>query len=94
MRFEWDPNKAAQNKNFTMSVSNKQSSYSHPRLQYWKSTTLSIANLKIVGPIDRGLVLVVWTERSEDTIRLISAWWATKGEEELYREFLEDDYKS
>jgi len=26
-----------------------------------------------IGPIRRGIVLVVWTERDEDTIRLISA---------------------
>ena len=34
-------------------------------------------------------VLVVWTERSEDLVRIISAWWATKTEEELYAEYLE-----
>jgi putative transcriptional regulator len=33
-----------------------------------------------VGPIARGVVLVVWTERVEDVIRIISARWATKGE--------------
>jgi uncharacterized DUF497 family protein len=31
-----------------------------------------------VGPIRRGLVLVVLTEQDEDTIRIISARWATK----------------
>ena len=38
-----------------------------------------------IGPIKKGLVLVVYTERDEDTIRLISARWATKGEADLYR---------
>jgi len=42
---------------------------------------------KSIGPIRRGLV--VWTERSDDLIRIISAWWATKPEEELYAEYLE-----
>jgi uncharacterized protein len=37
-----------------------------------------------IGPIRRGLVLVVWTEREEDTIRIISARWATKRERLLY----------
>ena len=42
-----------------------------------------------IGPIRRGLVLVVWTERSEDTIRIISARWATKTERRSYREYME-----
>jgi hypothetical protein len=37
-----------------------------------------------MGPIRRGLVLVIWTERDEDTIRIISARWATKAERVLY----------
>ena len=39
-----------------------------------------------IGPIRRGLVLVVWTERHEDVIRIISARWATRREEALYDE--------
>ena len=38
-----------------------------------------------IGPIRRGLVLVVWTERDEDVIRIISARWATKSEQKLFR---------
>jgi uncharacterized DUF497 family protein len=38
-----------------------------------------------IGPIKKGLVLVVYTERDEDTVRLISARWATRREAELYR---------
>ena len=37
-----------------------------------------------IGPIRDGLVLVVWTERDEDIIRIISARWATKRERTLY----------
>jgi uncharacterized DUF497 family protein len=29
---------------------------------------------KSIGPIRRGLVLVVWTERTDDLVRVISAW--------------------
>jgi uncharacterized DUF497 family protein len=43
-----------------------------------------------IGPIKRGLVLVAWTERDEDVVRIISARWATKGETGLYRSYLED----
>lgn len=42
-----------------------------------------------IGPIRRGLVLVVWTEREEDTTRIIGARWATKREHAGYRSFLE-----
>jgi len=38
-----------------------------------------------IGPIKKGLILVVYTEREEDTVRLISARWATKREAEHYR---------
>ena len=38
-----------------------------------------------IGPIERGLVLVVYTERDDEIVRLISARWATKREAELYR---------
>ena len=38
-----------------------------------------------IGPIERGLVLVVYTERDAETVRIISARWATRRETELYR---------
>jgi uncharacterized DUF497 family protein len=38
-----------------------------------------------IGPISRGVVLVVYTERDEDTMRIVSARWATKRETDLYR---------
>jgi uncharacterized DUF497 family protein len=43
-----------------------------------------------VGPVSRGLVLIVWTERDEDTIRIISARWATKHEQNLYHNYLKE----
>ena len=42
-----------------------------------------------IGPISRGVVLVVWTERDEDVIRIISARWATKRERARYIEHME-----
>jgi len=42
-----------------------------------------------IGPITRGLVLVVWTERDDDTVRIISARWATKREQTLYHAFMD-----
>ena len=43
-----------------------------------------------IGPIRRGMVLVVWTEQTEETLRMISARWATARERRLYRSYLED----
>lgn len=42
-----------------------------------------------IGPIARGMVLVVWTERDEDTIRIIGARWATQTEQGRYRRYME-----
>ncbi|MBL9025140.1 MAG: BrnT family toxin [Myxococcales bacterium] len=43
-----------------------------------------------IGPISRGLVLVVHTEQNEDTIRIISARWATKVERELFLAYMDE----
>jgi uncharacterized protein len=42
-----------------------------------------------IGPIALGVVLVVWTERDEDVVRIISARWATKSERARYIEYME-----
>ncbi|MCH9651674.1 MAG: BrnT family toxin [Deltaproteobacteria bacterium] len=43
-----------------------------------------------IGQIRRGLVLVVWTERQEDVVRIISARMATRHETKLYTERMRD----
>ena len=45
-----------------------------------------------IGPIDRGLVVVIYTEREEDFIRIIGARLANKTEQALYRSYM-DKYK-
>jgi uncharacterized DUF497 family protein len=42
-----------------------------------------------IGPIDRGIVVVVYTEREEEVIRIIGARLATKREQALYRSYME-----
>lgn len=37
-----------------------------------------------IGPIRRGLVVISWTERDEDVVRIISARRATKRERDLF----------
>jgi len=41
-----------------------------------------------IGPIRRGLVLVVWTEQDDQVVRIISARWATRREASLYRAYV------
>ena len=41
-----------------------------------------------IGPIQSGLVLVVYTERSEDAVRIISARRATESEARLYLQYM------
>ena len=48
--------------------------------------TESEDRFKSIGPIRRGLVLVVWTERSDDASRINSARWTTASEQEMYVE--------
>ena len=42
-----------------------------------------------IGSIELGLVLVVWTERDEDVVRIISARWANAHEQALYHSHME-----
>jgi uncharacterized protein len=41
-----------------------------------------------IGPIRRGLVPVVWTERDDSHVRIISARWATRREQALFHDHL------
>ena len=43
-----------------------------------------------IGPIRRGLVLIIWVEQEEDTIRIIGARWATKREKALFLSTLDE----
>lgn len=44
-----------------------------------------------IGPIARGLVLVVWTARDEDdSFRVISARWANDREQALYHSYIDE----
>ncbi len=45
-----------------------------------------------IGPVDRGIVVVVYTERDEDRIRIIGARFANKREQDLFRSHM-DQYR-
>jgi uncharacterized DUF497 family protein len=42
-----------------------------------------------IGPIARGVILVMWTERDERTVRIVSARFAMKREVALFRAHME-----
>jgi uncharacterized DUF497 family protein len=44
-----------------------------------------------IGPIERGLVVIVYTEREEDIIRIIGARWANNREQSLYRSHMDQN---
>jgi uncharacterized DUF497 family protein len=45
-----------------------------------------------IGLLRSGVIVIVWTERHEDTIRIISARWATGRERLLYAKRMEHDH--
>ena len=42
-----------------------------------------------IGQLDRGIAVVVYTERDDDLTRIIGARFATKREQELYRQHMD-----
>lgn len=42
-----------------------------------------------LGPVARGIIVVVWTGHDEDLVRIISARFATKRERRLFLAYLE-----
>jgi hypothetical protein len=93
MRFEWDAEKAARNEE-VHGVSFEEAcelfTTEEPVLEIYDiEHSEREERFKSIGPISRGVVLVVSTERSDEVTRIISAWWATKREQELYAEYAE-----
>ena len=93
MRFEWDPKKERLN------VARHGVSFREAKelftskvdfLELYDGDHSELEERFIaIGPVRRGLVLVVYTERSEDTVRIISARWAIEKERALYLEHME-----
>lgn len=93
MRFEWDDAKNLANQR-KHGVSFEEASEvfadDEHQLEIFDAAHSDLEDRLItLGPIRRGLVLVVWTERSDDVIRIISARWATPRESQRYRTFME-----
>ena len=88
MRFEWDPDKDSRNRRkhgigFEEAVRVFDDDVQVLELFDDRHTDQEDRFITI-GPIPSGIVLVVWTESVEETVRLISARWATPAERRLY----------
>ncbi len=93
MGFEWDPGKADLNerkhglsfeeaRDLFRGTADYLEIYDHEH-------SLDEDRYIAIGPIRRGLVCVVYVERVEDQIRLISARFATGRERGLFAEYME-----
>jgi len=93
VRFEWDPGKnLANQRKHDVSFEEAAELFTSGRdyLEIFDERHSEVEDRFIaIGLVRQGVVLVVWTERDEDVIRIISARWATSREEYLYREYLE-----
>ncbi|MBK6580364.1 MAG: BrnT family toxin [Sandaracinaceae bacterium] len=93
MRFEWDPKKDRQNvTKHGVSFKEAEELFTSDAdfLEIYDAEHSHTEERFIaIGPVRRGLVLVVYTERSDDIIRIISARWASSSERTLYVEHME-----
>ena len=93
MEFEWDPAKSEANKQkHGLDFREASAVFANEALclDLYDETHSDIEERFItIGPVRAGLVLVVWTERHLDTIRIISARFATTREAALYHRRME-----
>ena len=93
MKVEWDENKNLQNQSkhgigFEEAQHLFLSGAEYLEVFDWEHSEQEDRFIAI-GPLSRGVVVVVWTQRDEDTVRFISARPATPRETRLYEAYLE-----
>lgn len=88
MRFEWDPEKAAENAaKHGISFDQAIKAFDDPDAVFIADPVHSRGEIreKLIGATDdSGIVLVVFTERQGEVVRVIGAREATKKEKNLY----------
>lgn len=92
MRFEWDLKKAASNAAKHGVTFEEATEVFEPGVKVMEIEDVEHSDTEdrfwTIGPISRGIVVVVWTERIDDTIRIISARFADRAESARYRKYL------
>ena len=89
MKIEWDPKKAKSNlRKHSVSFEEAATALSDPMAATGADPDHSITEARYItfGVSERGRLLVVAHTDEEETIRIISARIASKGERELYEE--------
>lgn len=94
MKFEWDPRKAARNlAKHGVAFTEALTVFADPLARIFDDEEHSSEQEKreiIIGHSTKGrLLLVCFTERGEDTLRIFAAWKATKKERTDYEENVE-----
>jgi uncharacterized DUF497 family protein len=96
MKVEWDPAKNAENQDkHGLSFEDAAELFSSGReyLEIFDAAHSALEDRFIaIGLVRRGVVVIIWTERDEDTIRIISARRATNRERLMYRKHVEHDH--
>jgi uncharacterized DUF497 family protein len=92
-RFEWDPFKDRQNRSkhgISFAEAIEVFRADDLRVDLFDTRhSLTEDRFISLGPIEGGLVLVVWTQRNDDVIRLVTARRPTTQERRLYRRRME-----
>ena len=93
VRFEWDEAKDLLNrKKHGISFAEARSLFESgvDYLEIFDSEHSDVEDRFIaIGPIEGGIVVIVYTEREEDVIRIIGARWANPRERSSYRSYME-----
>jgi uncharacterized protein len=92
MRFDWDPRKDEANQRKHGIGFQEASSLFTSGAEYLEIPDDPAApeeRFIAVGLVARGVIVVVFTERADDTIRIISARPATERESDLYHQHME-----
>ncbi len=95
MRFEWDDAKDLLNQDkhgLSFAEARRLFESGEDYLEIFDSEHSEFEDRFIaIGPIERGLVVIVYTAREEDIIRIIGARWANPRERSLYRSYMDQN---
>jgi uncharacterized DUF497 family protein len=89
VNFQWDEEKNRINQHKHGLSFEEARSLFDPEIDYLEIFDSEHSDLEdrfiAIGPIRRGLIVVVYTEREEDVVRIIGARLANRNEQSLYR---------
>ena len=94
VEFEWDPGKAEWNqRKHGLAFEEARELFLGPAdyLEvYDRDHSLDEDRYLAIGPIRRGVICVVYVDRTDERIRLISARFATRSERRLFAQYMKD----